>query len=184
MSTTCAPDPLYKIGDLVMLSTANCRHKYKKTRWKTHCKIFPCWDGPYMITHTHPEASTLHSNWNLTTAMVTPFSLANTRTNPHSWWYGRVLGGQNYWLSALKLWLVIPHMMDWLHLPTWPVNRVFRAVQLQSSWLLVWVRWWWARCLVAFPRGFWHDFSSGFWCTLWSQCWCWNSFSSNCFIFS
>jgi hypothetical protein len=36
------PDPEYQVGDLVMLSTANHRHEYKKCgEWSMYCKIFP-----------------------------------------------------------------------------------------------------------------------------------------------
>ena len=52
------PDPLYKEGDLVMLSTTNRRHEYKKKGEKRSAKFFPRWDGPYRITKAHPEAST------------------------------------------------------------------------------------------------------------------------------
>jgi hypothetical protein len=53
-----APDPLFKIGDFMHLSTANRRHKYKKIGEKRSAKFFPHWDGPFHITDTHPEAST------------------------------------------------------------------------------------------------------------------------------
>ena len=53
-----APDPGYKIGDFVMLSTTNRRHEYKKKGEKRTAKFFPRWDGPYRITECHTEAST------------------------------------------------------------------------------------------------------------------------------
>jgi Chromo (CHRromatin Organisation MOdifier) domain len=52
------PDPEYKQGDFVMLSTTNRRHKYKKKGKKRTAKFFPRWDGPYRVTDCHPEAST------------------------------------------------------------------------------------------------------------------------------
>ena len=52
-----APDPNYKVGDLVMLSTKHRRHEYKKKGDKRTAKFFPRWDGPYRITRSHPEAS-------------------------------------------------------------------------------------------------------------------------------
>jgi Integrase zinc binding domain len=59
------PDPEYK-GDLVMLSTADCRHKYKKKGEKRSAKFFPQWDGPYQITEAYLETSLytldIHSN--------------------------------------------------------------------------------------------------------------------------
>jgi len=51
------PNPNYKVGDLVMLSTKHRRHEYKKKGKKRTAKFFPRWDGPYQITHSHPEAS-------------------------------------------------------------------------------------------------------------------------------
>ena len=57
-SATRPPDPMYKNDDLVMLSTVNQRHEYKKKGEKHSTKFFPRWDGPYRITDTHPEAST------------------------------------------------------------------------------------------------------------------------------
>jgi len=52
------PDPQFKCGDMVMLSTANRRHEYKKKGEKRVAKFLPRWDGPYRITDLHPEAST------------------------------------------------------------------------------------------------------------------------------
>jgi hypothetical protein len=57
-SASQGPDPHYNIGDLVMLSTANCRHEYKQKGDKRTAKFFPRWDGPYQITDVHHEAST------------------------------------------------------------------------------------------------------------------------------
>jgi len=54
---TCGPNPNYKINNLVMLSTKHWRHAYKKKGEKRTAKFFPCWDGPYRITHCHSEAS-------------------------------------------------------------------------------------------------------------------------------
>jgi RNase H-like domain found in reverse transcriptase/Integrase zinc binding domain len=57
-SANHAPDPEFKINDLVMLSTANRRHEYKKKGEKRTVKFFPRWDGPFRVTASHPEAST------------------------------------------------------------------------------------------------------------------------------
>jgi hypothetical protein len=57
-SASRAPDPMYNKGDMVMLSTANRRHEYKKKGEKRSAKFFPRWDGPYRIINSHPEAST------------------------------------------------------------------------------------------------------------------------------
>jgi hypothetical protein len=57
-SATHLPDPMYKKNDLVMLSMINQRHEYKKKGDKRSAKFFPRWDGPFHITHMHPEAST------------------------------------------------------------------------------------------------------------------------------
>ena len=52
------PNPIFPIGDMVMLSTTNRRHAYKKKGEKRVAKFFPQWDGPYKITNSFPEAST------------------------------------------------------------------------------------------------------------------------------
>ena len=52
-----APDPAYKVGDLVMLSTKHRRHEYKKKGERRAAKFFPRWDGPFRITRSHPETS-------------------------------------------------------------------------------------------------------------------------------
>jgi hypothetical protein len=57
-SANRTPDPEFKINDLVMLSTANRRHEYKKKGEKQTAKFFPQWDGPFRVTASHPEAST------------------------------------------------------------------------------------------------------------------------------
>jgi hypothetical protein len=57
-SSARAPEHKYVPGDLVMLSTTNRRHKYKKKGEKRSAKFFPRWDGPYRVTKAHPEAST------------------------------------------------------------------------------------------------------------------------------
>ena len=56
-SANRAPNPAFKINNLVMLSTANRRHKYKKKGEKRTTKFFPWWDGPYCVTASHPEVS-------------------------------------------------------------------------------------------------------------------------------
>ena len=53
----CAPDPAYKVGDLVMLSTKHRCHEYKKKGEQRAAKFFPRWDGPFWITRSHPETS-------------------------------------------------------------------------------------------------------------------------------
>jgi len=58
MASARAPDPGYKKGNFVMLSTTNRRHEYKKKGEKRTAKFFPRWDGPYRITECHTEAST------------------------------------------------------------------------------------------------------------------------------
>jgi hypothetical protein len=57
-SSSCSPDPNYAIGDMVMLSTLNCWHEYKKRGEHQTAKFFPRWDGPYRVTNAHPTAST------------------------------------------------------------------------------------------------------------------------------
>jgi len=52
-------DPHFKIGDLVMLSTLNCRREHKQKGEKHVAKFMPRFDGPYEITDIHEEASTV-----------------------------------------------------------------------------------------------------------------------------
>ena len=42
-----APDPAYKVGNLVMLSTKHRCHEYKKKGERRAAKFFPRWDGPF-----------------------------------------------------------------------------------------------------------------------------------------
>lgn len=52
-----APEDIYKVGDLMMLSTENCSCNYK-CKGKTHVAKFMLQnDGPYTITHAFPEHS-------------------------------------------------------------------------------------------------------------------------------
>jgi len=57
-SSSRSPDPNYAVGDMVMLSTLNRRHEYKKKGEHQTAKLFPRWDGPYRVTNAHPTAST------------------------------------------------------------------------------------------------------------------------------
>ena len=52
-----APEDIYEIGDLVMLSTENCRRNYKHKGKTRVAKFMPRNDGPYTITHAFPEHS-------------------------------------------------------------------------------------------------------------------------------
>jgi hypothetical protein len=52
-----APEDVYKVGDLVMLSTENHRRNYKCKGKTRVAKFMPRHDGPYMVTHTFPEHS-------------------------------------------------------------------------------------------------------------------------------
>jgi hypothetical protein len=49
----------YKIGNKVMLSTLNRRHDYKTTDKQRVTKFMPCFDGPYLVTNSFPETSTV-----------------------------------------------------------------------------------------------------------------------------
>ena len=53
----CAPEDIYEIGDLVMLSTENRCRNYKRKGKTRVAKFMPRNDGPYTITHTFPEHS-------------------------------------------------------------------------------------------------------------------------------
>jgi Cu/Zn superoxide dismutase len=52
-----APEDVYEVGDLVMLSTENRRRNYKCKGKTRVAKFMPRNDGPYTITHTFPEQS-------------------------------------------------------------------------------------------------------------------------------
>jgi len=50
---------LYKVGNLVMLSTLNRCWEYKNSAEKHVAKFMPQFDGPYLVNNTHNEASTV-----------------------------------------------------------------------------------------------------------------------------
>lgn len=52
-----APDDVFAVGDLVMLSTANRRRNYMRKGKKRVAKFMPRNDGPYTITATFPAKS-------------------------------------------------------------------------------------------------------------------------------
>ena len=52
-----SPDPPFKIGDEVMLSTLHRRQEFKKKGEKRAAKFFPCFDGPYQIIDAHTASS-------------------------------------------------------------------------------------------------------------------------------
>jgi len=49
----------YKVGDLVMLSTLNRHREYKNSMENRVVKFIPRFNGPYLVTNTHHEASTV-----------------------------------------------------------------------------------------------------------------------------
>ena len=49
----------YKVGDLIMLSTLNRRWDYKSSGKHCVAKFMPHFDGPYLVTNSFPEASTV-----------------------------------------------------------------------------------------------------------------------------
>ena len=51
------PEDIYEVGDLMMLSTENRHHKYKRKGKTCAAKFMPQNDGPYMVTHTFPKCS-------------------------------------------------------------------------------------------------------------------------------
>jgi hypothetical protein len=53
------PDPLYAVGARVRLSTANRRRVFKKAGEKRVAKFMPRYDGPYIVTRVHRDASTV-----------------------------------------------------------------------------------------------------------------------------
>lgn len=53
-----APEDVYKVNDLVMLSTANRRKEYASTGSGRSAKLFPRHDGPYRVTQAFPQTST------------------------------------------------------------------------------------------------------------------------------
>ena len=52
-------DPLYEIGDKVMLSTLHRRKDYKNRTQHRAAKFMPRFDGPYQIIDVHHDASTV-----------------------------------------------------------------------------------------------------------------------------
>jgi hypothetical protein len=49
-------DP-YLVGDCMMLATLHRHHEYKAGDRSRVAKIFPCWDGPFLVTKAFPETS-------------------------------------------------------------------------------------------------------------------------------
>ncbi|GAA5825924.1 hypothetical protein JCM3770_000127 [Rhodotorula araucariae] len=56
VNKTCAAEPNFKVGNLVMVDLSDCRSRYK-TRGGDHCaaKLFARWDSPYSITASLPD---------------------------------------------------------------------------------------------------------------------------------
>jgi hypothetical protein len=52
-----APEPPFRIGDKVMLSTLHRRQEFKKKGEKWAAKFFPRYDGPYNIINEHAATS-------------------------------------------------------------------------------------------------------------------------------
>ena len=52
------PEDVYKVNDLVMLSTANRRKEYASTGSGHSAKLFPHQDGPYCVVEAFPQTST------------------------------------------------------------------------------------------------------------------------------
>jgi hypothetical protein len=75
-----SPDPLFKIGEMVLLSMANRHHEYKKKGEKRTAKFFPQRDGPYKITDSHPEASTY--SLDIPTHAYPTFHVAQLKCHP------------------------------------------------------------------------------------------------------
>ena len=52
------PEDVYKVNDLVMLSTTNRRKEYTSTGSSRSTKLFPQKDGPYRVVRAFPQTST------------------------------------------------------------------------------------------------------------------------------
>ena len=52
------PEEVYKVDDLVMLSTANRRKEYASAGDGRSAKLFPRRDGPYRVVESFPQTST------------------------------------------------------------------------------------------------------------------------------
>jgi hypothetical protein len=52
------PEDVYRVNDLVMLSTANRRRDYTVAKSGQSAKLFPRRDGPYRVVKVFPETST------------------------------------------------------------------------------------------------------------------------------
>ena len=57
-----APEDVYQVNDLVLLSTANRRKEYASTGSGRSAKLFPRHDGPYRVTKAFPHTSTYQLN--------------------------------------------------------------------------------------------------------------------------
>jgi hypothetical protein len=64
----CREEPTWSVGDHVMIDSKDRRARYKtgvsqNGKKETHsAKLFPRWDGPYLITEVFPEQSQYHLN--------------------------------------------------------------------------------------------------------------------------
>ncbi|PPR04398.1 hypothetical protein CVT24_013227 [Panaeolus cyanescens] len=52
-------DPLFAVGDWVLLNTKNRVRIFKNNEGKRAAKWFPVFDGPYKVTHCNPSSSTV-----------------------------------------------------------------------------------------------------------------------------
>ena len=57
VNSTHSSDHTFKVGDQVMLSTANRRQEYKNQGENRVAKFMPRFDGPYEVIKAHPETS-------------------------------------------------------------------------------------------------------------------------------
>jgi len=61
-NTSCGPDPEFKVGEKVLLSTKHQRREYTQKKKGCVAKFMPRYDGPYTIVKVFPESLmyTLH----------------------------------------------------------------------------------------------------------------------------
>ena len=146
MNQSWNPDPIFPIGNMVMLSTTNCWHVYKKKDKKCAAKFFPWWDGLYKITDYFPQASTY--TLQIGTSIHPIFHILQLKhhiPNDHVFFPSQVLSQpsplfitdglkeylvscqRNYWSPKTWLRVAIPHMLAQLWFQTRSPDHILRT---------------------------------------------------------
>jgi hypothetical protein len=75
------PDPMFRVGDKVMLTTAHRQRDYICAKDGRVAKFMPRFDGPYEVTHAFPESSSYRLHLPPTTKAHPMFHVAQLRTH-------------------------------------------------------------------------------------------------------